>query len=137
MGDAPLLGKKIAVLVEHLYIPREIEMYQTRFTELGAEVHLMSRLWNQPTLTFLSDVNYAEDRSKKTRDLKLQTLDVSLDFETVNLDDYAALIMAANYVSVRLRYFDPPAGRAVGPESAREAPAVKFFGRAMRNPRIV
>ena len=79
MAAAPLSGKKIAILVEHLYIPEEIEAYRTRFSGLGAEVHLMSRLWNQGTLTFLADINFSDDRLRKTRDFKLQTLDVDLD----------------------------------------------------------
>jgi protease I len=64
-------------------------------------------------------------------------LDVSIDFQTVNVHDYAAVIMAASYASVRLRYFEPPRGVPIRPEMTRTAPAVKFFAEAMRDPRIV
>ena len=47
MATTILAGKKIAVLVETEFIPEEIEAYQKRFAELGATVHLMSRLWGQ------------------------------------------------------------------------------------------
>ena len=90
-----LEGKKVAVLVESEFIPEEIEAYQTRFAEYGATVHLMSRLWDQAKQTFVSDVQHAGETPK--------TLEVDIDFQRVNVDDYVAVIMAANYTSVRLR----------------------------------
>jgi len=129
MTGKTLAGKKVAVLVESEFIPQEIEAYQKRFAEYGATVHLMSKLWDQAKQTFVSDVEHVGETPK--------TLDVNIDFQTVNVDDYAAVIMAANYTSVRLRYFEPPRGAQITPEMARTAPAVRFFGRAMRNPRIV
>ena len=124
-----LKGKKIAVLVETEYIPAEIAAYQTRFPELGATVDLVSRLWNQPSARFVSDV----DEVGKS----LEYLDVSIDFQNIDLDDYAAVIMAANYTSVRLRYFQPPAGQPISPAHTRTAPAVQFFAAAMAKPQIV
>jgi protease I len=137
MGDALLQGKKIAVLVESEYIPEEIEAYRRRFSELGAEVHLMSRLWGCQALTFYSGMNQAEDRTRKTRDVRLQFLEVDIDFETVDLDAYAAVIIAANYVSVRLRYPNPPPDGVVRPDTPSKAPAVEFFAEAMQRPKIV
>ena len=125
----PLAGKKIAVLVESQYVPGEIEAYRYGFGTLGAEVHFMSRLWGNNSLTFVSEVEQAGQTP--------QTLEVGIDFQNVRLEDYAAVIMAANYTSVRLRYFAPPEGQPVSPNMARSAPAVEFFARAMRNPRIV
>ncbi|MFV0297609.1 MAG: DJ-1/PfpI family protein [Hyphomicrobiaceae bacterium] len=124
-----LSGKKIAVLVESQYIPGEIEAYRYGFGTLEAEVHFMSRLWGNNRLTFVSEM----EQSGHT----LLTLDVDIDLEKVDIDDYAAVIMVANYPSVRLRYFEPPAERPVTPDMVRSAPAVQFFARAMRNPRIV
>jgi protease I len=121
MNAQLLAGKKIGVLVESLYIPEEIAAYQQDFAGLGAEVHLMSRLWGNPTLTFWSDANGTDH---------IERLEVSIDFEHMRLEEYAAIIMAANYTSVRLRYFQPP-------EQPQDAPAVRFFANAMRNPRIV
>jgi len=125
----PLTGKKIAVLVESQYVPGEIEAYRYGFGALGAEVHLMSRLWGNERLTFVGEVEQANQTP--------QTLEVSIDFQNVELADYAAVIMSANYTSVRLRYFVPPQGQPISPEMARTAPAVEFFARAMRDPRIV
>lgn len=128
-----LAGKKIAVLVESQYIPGEIEAYRYGFGALGAEVDFMSRLWNQSSLRFYSTVEPDSQGNVPS----LEWLEVSIDFDKVNLDDYAAVIMAANYTSVRLRYFAPPDGQPVSPDLVRSAPAVQFFARAMQNPRIV
>jgi protease I len=121
-------GKKIAILVESEFIPEEIECYQQRFKELRADVHFMSRLWGKPSLRFFSDTEEGE---------MPQTLEVRIDFQNVDVNDYAAVIIAANYTSVRLRYFEPPPGAAISPEQVRTAPAVQFFAQAMANPRIV
>ena len=131
-----LAGRKIAILVETEYVPGEIAEYRSRFAELGAEVHFMSRLWGQKKQTFVSDVDQAKEDLRTTRE-QLQLMEVDIDFQDVNLDDYAAVIMAANYTSVRLRYFEPPQGQAITPEMVRTAPAVQFYAKAMRNPRIV
>jgi putative intracellular protease/amidase len=45
--------------------------------------------------------------------------------------------MAANYTSVRLRYFESPSGEQIRPELARTAPAVQFFADAMKNPNVI
>lgn len=121
-------GKKIAVLVESEFIPEEIEAYQKRFSELKATVHFMSRLWSNPSVRFFSD---AEEGKTP------QTLEVQIDFQNVDVNDYAAVIMAANYTSVRLRYFEPPQGVPISPEQVRTAPAVEFFAKAMTNPKII
>lgn len=135
MSTQPLAGKKIAVLVESLYIPEEIEAYQKRFAELGATVHLMSRLWDQPKQTFINDLDGLLENGRPKKPVQL--LEVGIDFQNVNVRDYAAVLMAANYTSVRLRYFQPPAGQPIRPEHAREAPAVRFFAEAMANPKII
>jgi len=133
-----LEGKKIAVLVETEYIPYEIEAYQTRFPELGATVHLMSRLWDSPSTRFAADVDSVEEADRINRqETRLATLEVNIDFQNVEIEEYAAVIMAANYTSVRLRYFQPPAGQPVSPEQTRTAPAVQFFAKAMANPKII
>jgi protease I len=127
---ANLAGKKIAVLVETEFIPEEIKAYQTRFPQMGATVHLMSRLWDEESARFVSDIDEVEDEN-------LEYIDVNIDFQKVNLDDYAAVIMSANYTSVRLRYFQPPDNYPLSPEQTRTAPAVQFFAAAMANPKIV
>src|SRR4051794_39846010 len=47
-----LQGKKIGVLLESDYYEREILYYQHRFPEEGIELHFLTRLWGQPSLTF-------------------------------------------------------------------------------------
>jgi protease I len=129
MADRVLEGKKIAILVETEFIPEEIKAYQQRFSALGAVVHFMSRLWNHDSLCFVSDVD-AVGKS-------LESLEVNLDFQNVDINDYGAVIISAGYTSVRLRYFQPPEGCPISPELARTAPAVQFFAQAMANPQIV
>ena len=106
MSDTPLRGKKIGIIVESEFIPAEIATYRERFSAYGAEVHLMSRLWDQPSLTFTSDVEEPDETP--------QTLEVNLDLAEVELEDYAALIMAANYTSCRLRWLDDGDGAVTG-----------------------
>ena len=133
MATKSLAGKRVAVIVESQYIPGEIRVYQEQFAAHGAQVDLVSRLWGQPSQRFYSTVEPEGGVVPP-----LEWLDVSLDVDRVNLDDYAAVIMAANYTSVRLRYSerrDINAGNAA--EVARSVPAVRFFRRAMENPDIV
>lgn len=129
MATGTLAGKKIAVLVETKFIPEEIEAYQKRFTELGGTVHLISRLWGNESIRFVSDVDEVAE--------SLQYLDVNIDFQNVDINDYAAVIMTASYTSVRLRYFQPPEGQPISPEQTRIAPAVQLFAKAMANPKII
>jgi protease I len=130
MATKILDGKKIAVLVETEFIPEEIKTYQTRFPELGATVHLMSQLWSNPTARFVSDIDEVEGEVP-------EYINVNIDFQNIDLNEYAAVIMAANYTSVRLRYFEPPEGQPISPEQTRTAPAVQFFAKAMANPKII
>lgn len=129
MATRMLEGKKVAILVETEFIPEEIAAYRQRFGELGATVDFMSRLWGNKNAQFVSDV----DEVGKS----LQYLDVNIDFESVDVHEYAAVIMAANYTSVRLRYFEPPPGQQISPEMIRTAPAVQFFAQAMANRQII
>lgn len=129
MRNNSLMGKKVAVLVESEFVPSEIRAYQDRFAALEMRVDLISRLWGNPKLTFVSDVEKAGETP--------QTLDVAIDIDSVRPEDYAAVIMAANYTSVRLRWIPPPADRPMNPAMVRSAPAVRFFARAMDNPDIV
>lgn len=150
----PLAGCKIAVLVESQYIPQEIKVYREGLAALGAEVQLITRLWGKARQTFVSEVEdslaarIAELRAEgKTADQILEalarfqeTLDVEIDIDAfflpagdprrIELGDYAAVIMSANYTSVRLRHFAPP-------YDMRTTPAVRLFAEAMENPRII
>jgi putative intracellular protease/amidase len=129
MADEPLGGRKVAVLVESQYVPEEIRCYQERFAQRGAEVHLMSRLWGQPKQTFVGEVEVPGHTP--------ETLDVDIDIDDVDLDDYAGVIVAANYTSVRLRWNEDAATSTNPAEAVRNAPAARFFRRAMGDRRIV
>jgi protease I len=130
MGDKMLSGRKIAVLLESEYIPEEIDAYGERFGELGADVHFLSRLWGNSALTFVSDA--VNEPSHIARQFT-----VSRDLSGVKPEEYDAIIMAANYTSVRLRQFDIPVGEKPSIELARRAPAVAFFADAMKHEDIV
>ena len=135
MTVPPLAGKKVAVVVESQYIPGEIRIYQERFAGYGATVDLVSRLWGQSSARFYSTV---EPNVVGQVDWKVEWLEVTKDFDAVNLNEYAAVVVAANYTTVRLRWSereDVNAGNAA--EVARNVPAARFFRRAMQNPDII
>jgi putative intracellular protease/amidase len=133
MAAKPLAGKKIAVLVESQYIPGEIKIYQERFASYGATVDLVSRLWGQKSIRFYSTVEPDDGGNVPS----IEWLEVGLDVDAVDVDDYAAVIMAANYTSVRLRYSERAIDAGNAAEVARNTPAARFFREAMRNPRII
>jgi putative intracellular protease/amidase len=91
----------------------------------------MSRFWDSASFTFVSDVENVGETP--------QTLKVHMDFTEVHIEDYAAVIMAANYPSVRLRWLsdEDTAGNPIEGGSGRYAPAVRFFYDAMMNAGIV
>ncbi|MBN8231522.1 DJ-1/PfpI family protein [Corallococcus macrosporus] len=134
MSAPSLKGKKIAVLVESQFIAEEIAQYRDRFGEEGAEVHFLANLNGSPFLNLVSEVEEVGGTPK--------LLTVTRDIRKAAPEDYAAVLVAANYPSVRLRHFVPPDGPdgrplPIRPEMVRTSPAVQFFSRAMRNPDIV
>jgi protease I len=127
----PLSGKKVAVIVESQFIPGEIFTYLERFSAYGADVHLVSRLWGQPTAEFYSTLEPGVVDA-------LQRIEVTHDFDAVKVEDYAAVIGAANYTSVRLRWSDCEDVTAENAaEVVRNVPAARFVQKAMANPRII
>jgi protease I len=137
--DKPLSGKKIAVLVENKFIPEEIEAYRSGFVLLGAQVEFVSHIWygdwRPEQKVFYSDVDPQDDEPWESP----HRLVVNRDISTVKPSDYAAVIMSANYTSVRLRWDDVPQGP--GPVDARafvqSPPIIRFFAEAMKDPKIV
>jgi putative intracellular protease/amidase len=127
--DMPLKGRKVAVLVESQYIPDEIRTYQQKFSAAGATVDLVSHLWGQKTLECISAVT--------EKGTTAETIQATVEVEQAKPEDYAAVIQSANYTSVRERF--PPAAQnaRLTPSMVRDAPAVKFFAAAMRNPRVI
>lgn len=138
MTEGPLSGICIAILVESKFIPEEIEAYCTVFGKLGAEVHLISRLWEQEQLTFYSDVDpLGSDPFARPLVLKV---DKDLPTFATLKSTYAALIMSANFTSVRLRSdtLDVECAAEVDARAfVQSPPAVKLFAAAMRDNGIV
>ncbi|MGB0387298.1 MAG: DJ-1/PfpI family protein [Ardenticatenaceae bacterium] len=99
-----LQGKKIGVLIESDYYEKEIFYYQHRFPEEGVELHFLSRLWGQPSLTFTG-------HEYKVPFVCHESFENMSDEE---LRSYAAIIVPSAIVSDRLRYTEdinnlPPA----------------------------
>jgi protease I len=113
-----LHGKKIAVLIESDYYEPEISYYQHRFIEEGAELHFLSRLWGQPSLTFLGHEYRAPFQCSES-------------FEGMSDDDlrsFDAVIVPSGMVSDRLRYTE---------DVRRLPPATEFLRRAFAEPSVV
>ena len=106
-----LKGIKIAVLIESDFYEPEIWYYQYRFPEEGAEVHFMTRLWGQESLTFHGH----EYRAPFTCNHSFE----NMDDET--LRSYSAIIVPAGMVADRLRYTE---------DVQTLSPAVEFLKRA-------
>jgi deglycase len=113
-----LTGERIGILLEKEFIADEISYYRRRFTEEGAEVLLLTRLWGQPALTFTGADNGPE-------------IQVPGDLEKLGygeLSELAALIVPSGMVADRLRYSE---------DVDRPAPAVELMRRAFRLPKLV
>lgn len=113
-----LRGKKIGILLESDYYEHEIFYYQLRFPEEGAEVHFLTRLWGQPSLTFTG------------HEYKIP-MTVSETFEGMSDDElrtYSAIIVPSAMVSDRLRYTE---------DVGKLPPATLFMQRAFAEPSII
>ena len=110
--------KKIAVLIESDYYEPEIAYYQQRFAEEDAELHLMSRLWGQPSLTFYGHEYKAPLRCEES-------------FEHISdeqLHGFGAVIVPSGMVADRLRYTE---------DVAKPPPATELLQRAFADASII
>jgi protease I len=118
MFDRPLQGKKIAVLIESDYYENEIHYYQHRFPEEEMELHFLTRLWGQPSITFTG------------HEYKVpMTVDES--FEGLSDEDiagYAAIIVPSGMVADRLRYTE---------DVDKAPPATDFLARAFAQKKVL
>lgn len=99
-----LAGHKIGILLESDFSEHEIWYYSYRFPEEGAELHFLTRLWGQQSLTFTGHEYKAPYVCTESFE--------NMDDET--LRSYSALIVPSAMVSDRLRYSEnltqlPPA----------------------------
>ncbi len=111
-------GKKIGILIESDFYEPEIWYYKFRFSEEGAEVHFLTRLWGQPSITFYGHEYRAPFECR-------ESFEYITDEE---LNSYAAIIVPAGMVSDRLRYTE---------DINKLSPAVEFLKRAFANKDII
>lgn len=111
-------GHRIAILIESDYYEREIFYYQLRFPEEGAEVHLLSRLWKQESLTF-------HGHEWK---VPLECRESFQELTDRDLRSYSAVIVPSGMVADRLRYTE---------DVRRLPPASEFMRRAFEYPQVL
>lgn len=113
-----LQGKKIGILIESDFYEQEIFYYQHRFPEEGAELHFMTRLWGQPSLTFRGHEYQAPFECNESFE----------DMDDETLRGFAAIIVPSAIVSDRLRYTE---------DINTLPPATTFLKRAFAEPAII
>ncbi len=113
-----LRGKKIAVLIESDFYEKEIFYYEHRFPEEGAELHFLSRLWGQPSITFKGHEEHYPFECRESFE--------GMDDDT--LRSYAAIIVPSGIVADRLRYTE---------DVNRIPPATALLKRAFAEPGIL
>lgn len=123
-----LEGKKVAILVDTEYIHEELMAHECFFNEQGAEIDYLSYLHGAKERTLVSDVTEVGQ--------KVHSMVVDKEFDHCNPNDYAIVLVAANYVGCRLREI-MPIGNLGSVEELRTPPAVRFFAAAMMNDQII
>jgi len=113
-----LQGKKIGILIEGDFYEKEIFYYEHRFAEEGIEVHWLTRLWGQSSLTFLGHEYRAPFECHESFE--------GMSDET--LRSYDAIIVPSGMVSDRLRYTQ---------DVNELAPATAFVKRAFAEKAII
>jgi protease I len=99
-----LQGKKVGILIESDFYEREIFYYEQRFPEEGAELHFLSRLWGQPSLTFTGHEYKVPFECHESFE----------QMDDAALSSFSAIIVPSAMVADRLRYTEdinklPPA----------------------------
>ena len=113
-----LKGKKIGILIESDFYEKEIFYYEHRFPEEGAELHFLTRLWGQPSLTFAGHEYKAPfECGESFENMSDQTL-----------RSYAAIVVPSGIVSDRLRYTE---------DVNKIPPATQFLARAFAEKSIL
>jgi protease I len=113
-----LQGKKIGILIESDFYEKEIFYYEHRFPEEGVELHFLTRLWDQPSITFTGhDYKNPFECHESFEDMDDETL-----------RSYSAIIVPSGIVSDRLRYTE---------DIRKLPPATKFLKRVFAEPQIL
>lgn len=113
-----LKSRKIAVLIESDFYEQEIWYYHYRFPEEGAELHFMSRLWGQQSITFKGHEYHAPFECHESFE----------NMSDESLASFAAVIVPAGMVADRLRYTE---------DTGTLPPATVFLQRAFANKKII
>ncbi len=113
-----LKGKKIGILMESDFYEHEIWYYNYRFREEGAELHFLTRLWGQPSLTFKGHEYHAPFKCHESFE----------DIDDKELKSYAAIIVPSGMVSDRLRYTE---------DVKKLPPATEFIKKVFAEPNIL
>jgi protease I len=111
-------GKKIGILIESDYYEKEIFYYEHRFPEDGADLHFMTRLWGQPSLTFKGHEYRAEFECHESFE----------NMDDATLRSFDAIIVPSAIVSDRLRYTE---------DVNKLPPATEFLKRVFAEPSIL
>lgn len=139
----PLNGVRIAVFVEHKFVPDEISCYRERFEEYGATVEFFSRIywgayrpghndWKTPV--YYGDVDPLS--SEPCASPEKLTVDENNDVSNFDPGDFHAVIMSANHTSIRLLYTDET--RTQSPrEYVQSSPVAAAFATAMYDNSII
>jgi protease I len=104
---------KIGVLTEAHFDETEYKRFNEVFPENGYEVEYLSHLWGQPSLTFKGNDNTME-------------VTVSTELDSVEPEDYEAIILIGGYAMDRLRYQE-----TLKQGEPNQAPAVRFLRKAV------
>ena len=110
------MPKKIGILIESDFYEKEIFYYESRFAEEGYDVHWMTRLWGQPSLTFKGHEYQVPFEAHETFE--------GIDDEELRTFD--AIIVPSAFVSDRLRYTE---------DLSELPPATEFVKRAFAETR--
>jgi protease I len=113
-----LEGKRIGILIEGDFYEPEIFYYQLRFAEEGADVHFLTRLWGQESLTFQGHEFRAPFECRESFE----------DMDAETLRSYSAIIVPSGMVADRLRYTE---------DVNVLPPAVQFLRRAFAEKGII
>ena len=113
-----LSGKKIGILIESGFYEHEIWYYNYRFAEEGADLHFLTRLWGQSSLTFKGNEYHVPFECHESFE----------DIDDEALKTFSAIIVPSAMVSDRLRYTE---------DVNQLPPATAFLKRAFADPNIL
>lgn len=110
--------KKLGILIESDYYEKEIFYYEHRFAEEDYEVHWLTRMWGQPSLTF-----YGHEYK-----VPFECHESFEGMSDEELRSYDAIIVPSAIVSDRLRYTE---------DINKLPPATEFIKRAFAEKGII